>query len=336
MGGGFPADGDCVPKCLAFRSRDMFAHTLFCNPDASVPHCHAPSICRLRSGTLLIAWYAYPEIETRQGTLVMTSKQARLSGWAEPRRILADLSGTLANPVLFEDAQGVLWLLFVTLRGHYWDSAVTLACSSVDEGESWSRPSAVSNELGMMVRHPPLLRSDGTLILPAYDERVNETVLLSKGIESPGWKEQYRFRGQRAIQGCLVRVTETAWSLALRPVGDDRVCLRAISSDEGRTWSPPIRTQLPNPLSGIAAFQDQDALCVVHNHTTLHDRHPLSLSHSFDRGVTWQFPAHIDTARHEVSYPSFLIDPDRVVHGAYTFDRTAIKYVSFDRSWWRK
>ncbi|MCH8964540.1 MAG: exo-alpha-sialidase, partial [Planctomycetes bacterium] len=264
----------------------MFSKMYFTNPDPGIPHCHAPSICQAASGSLLMVWYAYPNIETEEGILVLVRKPAGSSEWSATRRILTKLNGTLANPVLFEDADGVLWLMFVTLRGHYWDSAVLMASRSSDEGETWSTPHTVINDPGMMVRHPALMRGDRSVILPAYDERSNETVLLSYNPHTSTWTEYFRFAASKAIQACLVGVSIRKWIMVLRPTGEQRACLRTISNDEGQTWSQVIQTSLPNPLSGIAAFQSGEELCVVHNHTTEHQRYPLSMCCSRVQGVS--------------------------------------------------
>lgn len=313
----------------------MFEGSFLSNPDRAVPHCHAPSICQLSSGTILVAWYAYPNIETESGTLILIRKGPESSTWEPARRILPEFKSTLANPVLFEDGEGALWLMFVTLRGHYWDSAIVMASRSEDEGQVWSTPQVVVKNPGMMVRHPPLMRGDLSMILPAYDERTNETVLLSHTPSTPTWTEGHRFTLPKVIQACLVGESISKWTLIFRPVGEQRTCYRAVSGDEGRTWSPVIQTSLPNPLSGVAAFESNGALCVVHNHTDKHQRFPLSLCYSTDRGVSWSAAKHIDTAKHEVSYPSFLVDRRGVVHGVYTYDRRLIKYVCFDENWWR-
>lgn len=315
---------------------DIIVECCLANPNSGVRHCHAPTICETHRGTLLLVWYAYPDVETREGTLVLSRKPRGDGCWQDSRRILTEMNGTMANPVLFEDSGGILWLLFVTLRGHYWDSAVVMASRSEDEGQTWARPEVVLGDTGMMVRHPPLMRGDRTMILPAYDEGSNQTVLFALDPGGTVWRECHRFAAPNTIQACLVGESIRNWSLIFRPVGEQRTCLRALSSDEGRTWSPIIQTSLPNPLSGVAAFYAHGALCVVHNHTAEHRRFPLSLCYSQDRGVTWSEPRHIDSAQHEVSYPSFIVDGAGSVHGAYTYDRRRIKYVSFDKSWWQE
>ena len=125
-------------------------------------------------------------------------------------------------------------------------------------------------------------------------------------------------------------------TMLLRPAGDRRVCLRSISSDDGKTWSNVIPTTLPNPLSGVAGFYVDDMLCAVYNHTCEHQRYPLSLAWSKDAGTSWSDPVHIDETKHELSYPAFVVDDAGVAHGVYTFGRNRIQYVSFDRDWWMR
>lgn len=314
----------------------MFTKEILANPDAAVPHCHCPTITQTVSGDLLVAWYAYPEEETRGGTLILARKQAGKNRFDRPGRILADMNGSLGNPVLFCDDAGTVHLLFVVLRGHYWDSAVACAVYSDDVGRTWSKSETLRVDPGVMIRYPPIARDNTDLLLPAYDEKTSQTVMLAAGLDGRGWFPVTHFDDVEAIQGCLTRQSASELTMILRPCGDTRTCLRSISGDDGRTWSRVLPTTLPNPLSGVAAFQVGDHLCAVYNHTTAHQRYPLSLSYSTDRGTSWTGPVHIDETEHEVSYPSFVVDEAGVAHGVYTFGRNRIWYVSFDRGWWGK
>jgi predicted neuraminidase len=313
----------------------MFIQDILANPDSALGHCHCPSLAIAPSGDLLVCWYAYPEEETRGGVLFLARRRVGAQGFDPPRRILAQLSSSLGNPVLFFGQAQRLHLLFVSLRGRYWDSAALHACWSDDLGATWSTPDSLRMPDGLMVRHPPIVRRNGYLLLPAYDEMASRTVFLSAGPDATGWMEVDRLEGA-AIQGSLVRQGPEQLALLLRPVGDHRICLRAISADDGRSWSPVVRTPLPNPLSGVAAFEGGGCLCAVYNHTSAHQRYPLSLSWSADRGTSWSGPIHVDETPREVSYPSFAVDGHGTAHGAYTFGRTRIRYVSFDRSWWMR
>ena len=43
--------------------------------------------------------------------------------------------------------------------------------ASDDGGATWNAPELAVAGRGTMIRHPPVARSDGQLLLPAYDER---------------------------------------------------------------------------------------------------------------------------------------------------------------------
>lgn len=314
----------------------MFTKEILSNPDVSVPHCHCPSIACNPNGDIFVVWYAYPEEETRDGILIFSHKPAGSSKFIRIRRILTEMNSSLGNPLLYFGENGRLHLMFVALRGHYWDSATVYCTHSDNLGESWALPNTARMQPGMMVRYPPIVRRNGYLLLPAYDESTNQTVLFSTSPEEPVWQELTRFNDTEAIQGCIVRRNDDELNMLLRPGNDHRLCMRSISGDDGRTWSRIIPTTLPNPLSGVASIQMGDTLCAIYNHTYEHRRYPLSLSYSKDAGTSWSGPIHIDETEHEVSYPSFVVDHSGVAHGVYTFGRTRIQYVSFDQNWWNQ
>lgn len=313
----------------------MFTREILANPDlAAFPHCHCPSIAYGPCGDLVVAWYAYPDVETRGGVLMFTHRRCGETRFTTPRRLFADMRSSLGNPLLFFDATGRLHILFVSLAGQFWDSASIHAAHSDDLGATWSAQYRCALDQGVMVRHGPMIRRNSYLLLPTYDEKTNQTVILTAGGDAEGWMAVERLSGPPAIQGDIVRQNESDLVMFLRPAGDGRCCLRSISGDDGRSWSPAMKTPLPNPLSGVAAFQVGETLCAVYNHTTEHRRYPLSLSWSEDRGTSWSGPLHIDETEHELSYPSFVVDDRGVAHGVYTFGRNRIRYVSFDRAWW--
>ncbi|MCH7840599.1 MAG: exo-alpha-sialidase [Planctomycetes bacterium] len=171
------------------------------------------------------------------------------------RQILSELNSSLGNPVLFCDQVGRVHLLFVALRGHYWDSAVLRVTHSDDLGRSWSTPESLCFPPGLMVRYPPIARRNSCLLLPAYEETKKQTVILIAGPDASGWMAVTKFDNLEAIQGCIVRQSDAELTMILRPSGGTRACLRSISSDDGRTWSRVMRTSLPNPLSGWPPFR---------------------------------------------------------------------------------
>lgn len=102
----------------------MLVKETLANPSDTVAHCHCSTITLTPSGDLLVAWYAYPEDETRGGILVVARKRPGSHRFERSRRILSEMTRSLGNPVLFCGEEGRIHLLFVILRGSYWDSAM--------------------------------------------------------------------------------------------------------------------------------------------------------------------------------------------------------------------
>ena len=68
---------------------------------------------------------------------------------------------------------------------------------------------------------------------------------------------------------------------------------------------------------------------MIYNHTEEHQRWPLSASWRRNGSKTWGKVLHIDPVQLEVSYPSFILGNNNLVHGVYTYNRRMIKYVKF-------
>lgn len=315
-------------RSAAHKERRVEAQFLYNPPDYGL-YCHAPTLTGLVSGDLLAAWYAYPVEEHKNAALVLARKDGRRADWERSRAIFGRSDFSMGNPVLFQTPDEVVWLYFVTLRGNYWNDAELYGCHSKDGGSSWSSPVKLWRERGTMVRHPPIVLGNGALLLPVYDEAARESFLLSSRGPYHEWKETHRFAGLPIIQPALIRLNASTLALFFRPFSEVRRIWRSISNDDGTSWSTPVRTDLPSPLTGLTAFTYRNGIALVYNHTEEQRRYPLSVAISDFTGVSWSQPWHLETIEYEVSYPSFICDSVSRVHGVYSYNRRMIKYVSF-------
>ncbi|MBC8286474.1 MAG: exo-alpha-sialidase [Nitrospinae bacterium] len=309
----------------------MIDATFLHNPHDKGMFCHCPSILETQSGTLLVVWYTYPEDEYIGATLTL-AKKLKGSGdntWSTGESILSSQKYSLGNPVLFQDPGGRIHLLYVTLKGSYWNDACLQGVWSDDEGQTWSSPIQLWKTPGMMVRHPPVLLDSGSFLLPAYDEHARQSVLLSSDPPYSNWQATHRFETPEIIQPAIVKESSGRLTLVFRPSTDPRKIRICHSTNQGKTWTQPQMTSLPNPLSGVSAFSANNNLVVVYNHTEEHQRWPLSASWSRNGGKTWEKVLHLDKVQLEVSYPSFISGNNKLVHGVYTYNRRMIKYVKF-------
>ena len=299
------------------------------NPVDKDLFCHCPSIMETQSGTLIASWYVYPEDEHSDATLVLAKKKQ--GRWSHSEFVLNSGKYSVGNPVLFQDPGGRIHLLYVVLKGHYWNDAYLHGVWSEDEGQTWSAPVQHWQKPGMMVRHPPVLLDSATYLLPAYDERSRQSLLLSSDPPYSKWEETYRFSSPDIIQSTIVKSDSGKLYKFFRPTTDPRKIRLSHSTNQGKTWSSPQITPLPNPLSGISAFTANNNLVVIYNHTEEHQRWPLSASWSRDEGKTWEKVMHLDEVQFEVSYPSFILGNNNRVYGVYTYNRRMIKYVEFEK-----
>lgn len=112
----------------------------------------------------------------------------------------------------------------------------------------------------------------------------------------------------------------------------------ANSSDEGKTWTVPAKTEFPNNNAAIqATVLANGHFALVYNPTN-HDRYPIRISLSEDGGKTWPHYRDLETGPSETdateySYPTILQSPDGYIHVSYTYNRQTIKYVKFKEDW---
>jgi len=279
----------------------------------------------------LAAWYAYPEEEYKDAQLVLARQVQGATGprWGPSQTILPPSVYSHGNPVLFLAPKGRIYLFFVGLKGSYWNDADLQAVSSNDDGHTWTDPVSFQLPAGTMVRGTPLVGEQDELLLPMYEERSKESILLVSEPPYHTWRMGYRFGDPPLIQPTLVREAHEGLTMYFRPTQDPKRIWRSVSRNEGKTWSNPIQTPLPNPLSGISAVSGGGVTALIYNHTTEHRRYPLSVSVTQDMGVTWSQPWHFENVEHEVSYPCFIHDGKGRFHGLYSFNRRMIKYVTF-------
>ena len=113
----------------------------------------------------------------------------------------------------------------------------------------------------------------------------------------------------------------------------------ATSEDDGKTWSKPEATSLPNNNAAIqATVLKSGNIAIVYNPTTS-SRNPISISLSEDRGKTWRYTRNLEfvhkeeETKVEFSYPSILQSADETIHVSYTYNRDTIKYTKLTEEW---
>ncbi|MFC4113363.1 sialidase family protein [Nonomuraea zeae] len=322
------------------------------------PDNHAANLLRTRGGDLLCTWFSGPE-EGNPGTNVVVS---RLSGdrWEQPVLVAADPGRSEQNPVLFEDGDGLVWLLHTSSEPYDQTTAHVVARTSADAGRTWGEPRVLFSEPGIFVRHPPIVQDDGTWVLPAYHSTApNDRDHTAAGdrsvveVSADGGRtwDEHQIPGS----GDLVQMT-----IARRPDGrllamfrDRRAGrIHASTSADGRTWSAPERTELPNNDSSVQLTRLGDGrLALVYNDASLERdqfrwvtkqgrrrkkalRTPLVVAVSEDGGANWPLRRILQDSDSEYwqnelgySYPSVIDGGDGRLEVAFSYLRKTIKYL---------
>lgn len=306
---------------------------------------HPSTITELDNGDLLLAWYG-GEGEYATATKVFGSTQRRGGrGWSAPRVLAENPFHSMGNPTLWQAPDGVVWLFFVVRPGDTWSTSRIAAKISRDRGQSWSDAFIVAWEAGMMVRSRPILLSDGAYLLPIYHETGTDTektdpdtssLFLRFDPATRRWTESNRvFSRMGNLQPAAVEL-EPGRLLALArrggdyEPGDDGNVVRMESFDGGRTWTPGVETEFPNPNASVELIRLRNGHLLFIWNDSHTERTPLRAAISLDGGKTWPYRRNLAAGPGDFAYPTAIQTRDGRIHVTYTSDeRTVIRRAIF-------
>jgi predicted neuraminidase len=191
--------------------------------------------------------------------------------------------------------------------------------------------------LGWMPRAHPLIRKDGTLLVPLSNENVNVPVMALTADGGKTWTFSKPVPEAGLLQPTLVEFPDGNLAAFFRN-GDRRNRIkRSDSSDGGMTWSEVTATALPHPGSGIEALSLRNGhLLMIYNDKEQGPRDSLAVSISEDRGETWKWTRRLeDTPDSRFDYPSIVEARDGTLHATYSDNLKTVKHVHFNEDWIR-
>jgi hypothetical protein len=322
---------------------------------------HAPGIVELPSGQFLGCWDS-GSFEANPDVVILCSTSGDAGKtWSAPRQVAgpgeqalgaAAPNKSLGNVALYEDTAGRLWMIngviqrwTVPLLGNIcksWYCGRVDARVSLDQGRTWSAPVRLDDQFGALPRAKPL--HDPTLgdLVPLYLElpRTSHVRALDLAAVAPGEVPASRLLqipGRGTIQPSLVLLSGGRLVAYMRD--PRRIAIRLTFFDPPTaSWSQPIKTDLPNPGSGIDAFTDDAGEIVVIYNPSTKDRRTLALAAS--RDLT-HFPRRCTLvatdAEGEVAYPVVIRARDGTWHVIYSaWAKTKIAHFRFDGAWLRR
>ena len=316
--------------------------------------CHASTICATTRG-LVAAWFGGSKEGHRDVGIWSSYHDGR--SWSRPIEIADGVQhgdserGGVGegsrrhpcwNPILYQPpGDAPTWLFFKVGRSpRAWWGEMML---SYDRGRSFVERRRLPENIDGPVRAKPMLLDDGvTLLCGSSTEhsgwRVHfETLGIAQGLPRAPWGRVGPLEDPsdlQAIQPTLLRHADGRIQALCRT--QRSVVASTRSTDQGRTWSPLQRLDLPNPNSGIEALSLRDGRhLLVYNPLDAGasgwgSRSVLSLAISTD-GEEWRAAGDLEReAEGEFSYPAMIQAPDGSVHITYTWKRSHIRHVVLD------
>lgn len=305
---------------------------------APFPGVHASTIAETPTG-LVTAFFGGTD-EGNDDVGIWVSRQVD-GKWTRPVEVADGVQHkTLRypcwNPVLFQHPNGPLQLYYkVGPSPPGWWGAFT---ESTDGGAAWTWPRRLPHTIDGPVKNKPILLPNGDL-------------LCGCSIEYDGWRVHFEITPDQGrtwerigpinakdesspIQPTIIRHRDGRLQALCRTELDGKI-VSTTSTDNGRTWTKLVATELPNPNSGIDAVTLKDGRhLLIYNHTLRRQGNPrgrdmLNLAVTED-GEHWQAALVVEVGQGEFSYPAIIQTSDGRVHATYTWRRQLVRHVVFD------
>ncbi len=229
---------------------------------------HSPSIAELNGGDLLAVWFE----GSREGAADVQIMQSRFvaaeNRWTEPT-VLINRESTargvgryirkLGNPVAARDANGKVFVFFVSVSVGGWAGSAINWIASTDDAKTWSAPKRLITtpffNISTLVRNPPVLHENGVIGLPVYHEflgKFPEYLLIS---DAGRVIDKIRMnRGTESLQPSIAPIDSDTAMAVLRYAGDGLPrALGQITSNRGAQWPKPQALAIANPNSSLAS-----------------------------------------------------------------------------------
>jgi predicted neuraminidase len=321
------AAGDAAPPGAA-ESGLTIAASEFIFDTAPFRSCHASTIVQTPAG-LAAAWFG----GTDEGNSDVSIWLSRHDGkrWSAPVEVANGAETTTTrqpcwNPVLFQAKGGPLLLFYkVGPSPKTWHG---MLITSTDDGKTWSKPQTPPKGILGPIKNKPVQLPSGDLLCGSSTEANGWQIHIERTSDlGKTWSKTAPLNDGKEtglIQPTILSHGNGRVQLLCR--SRQGKVYQAWSEDEGKTWSRPSPTELPNPNSGIDAVQLKDGRSLlVYNHTPK-DRSPLNIALSVD-GKSWTPALVLENEAGEYSYPAVMQAADGRIHITYTWKRRRIKHV---------
>lgn len=290
--------------------------------------CHGSSLVEVNPGTLCVVFKGGPgkglsNIDMKENVGIWMTRYEN-NQWSAPALIVETPDSVCWTPVLCQRNDELL--LFYRV-GAYPRTAVSMLKRSLDGGRTWSEPELLpAGIVGPLTS--PIFDAQGNMYCGssveagAFSDTYKATACWVEVLSSDGIWYKYgplEIPGKRfgAIEPSLFWGEDGSLKLLCRDrankVGEEGWIWSSVSSDLGKTWAPLVKTNLPNPDSGICTLDLGKGEILLFYNNSHTNRYPLSIALSKDYGTSW-------TPLYDVGpgeFPSAIIDSVGIVHLIY-------------------
>lgn len=236
---------------------------------------HASNIVPLANGDLLCTWFSGTQEGIADISIYMSRMNKGTSEWSVPMKLSEDPTKSEQNPILFPTPDGDLWLLWTAQKAGNQDTALVMRRVSHDNGYTWGPITMLFDTPGTFVRQPLVVLDNGEWLLPVFYCRTTpgqkwvgdddySAVKISSD-QGKTWSEHIVPNSTGCVHMNLVKLTGGVLLALYRSRWADWI-YQSRSEDNGRTWSKPVPTSLPNNNSSIQCTRlDNGHLALVFN-----------------------------------------------------------------------
>jgi predicted neuraminidase len=304
---------------------------------------HAANLLVLDNGDLLCTWFAGTQEGIPDIHIYMSRLKKGESSWSKAVKLSDDPTRSEQNPVLFKAPDEKVWLLYTAQKSGNQDTAIVRYRISEDNGHSFGPIKTLFDQEGTFIRQPIVVLDNGEWLLPVFychtrkgrkwtGHRDTSAVKFSKD-EGNTW-EEYEVPNSTGCVHMNIEKLDDGTLLALFRSRWADYIYSSYSTDNGRTWSDPNPTELPNNNSSIQftklanghlalVFNNMNAENCTERRASLYDdiedeeneenvvaeavedsgereafwgapRAPMTVAISEDNGVTWPFVKDIE------------------------------------------
>jgi len=320
------ADGATAPNGAILASGFIYEKAPF-------PSCHASTLTDTPAG-LVAAWFGGTEEKHPDVGIWVSRLEA--DGWTHPVEVANGVQSDALryptwNPVLFQvpDGESILFFKVGPSPSNWWGERIV----SRDHGRTWSKSERLPSGMLGPIKNKPILLDSGTLLCGSSTEDAGWIVHMElTGDFGKTWTRSGPLNQRQefgAIQPTLLSYPGGRIQALCRSRQD--VVVQVWSKDNGKSWGPMERTDLPNPNAGLDGVTLRDGRqLLVYNHTR-RGRSPLNVAVSTN-GTAWTPALVLESDRGEYSYPAVIQAGDGKVHVSYTWKRERIRHVVIDPS----